>query len=76
MSTVYVLWHVQPLGQEDDEKMIGVYSSEEEAKRAITRLASKPGFIDCPDGFLIDSYEVDRDNWVEGYVIVSDEEAL
>jgi homoserine kinase type II len=58
------------LGNEDDEKLIGVYSSEGEAKEAITRLAKAPGFRECPEGFSIDSYELGKDHWTDGYATV------
>jgi hypothetical protein len=77
---VYVLHHVHLLGDEDEVKLIGVYSTEERARAAAGRLASQPGFSDYPklldldddprEGFEIAEYEVDRDHWTEGYVTV------
>ena len=71
MDAVFLLWHVQKFENgEDDEKLIGVYRSEDAAKDAIQRVAGKPGFVDQPNGFEICSYELDRDNWTEGYKMV------
>jgi hypothetical protein len=75
METVFVLSHIHPLESEKDEKLIGVYRSEEAAKKAIVRAGKLPGFADCPEGFVIDAYELDQDNWTEGYVTLSDKDA-
>jgi homoserine kinase type II len=66
----YLLWFVQerPAGEEDTELLIGVYSSEQEAKFAIQRLKDQPGFVDFMEGFQICPYELDRDHWTEGFV--------
>jgi hypothetical protein len=34
MTKVFILWHVQALPDGDDEKLIGVYTSEEQANLA------------------------------------------
>ena len=68
MNTVFLLWHIHVLNGEDDEKLIGVYSSELEAKNAIARVADQPGFRDTPDGFEICGYELNTDHWREGFV--------
>ena len=65
---VYVLQHVHTLDDgSEDVKFIGVYSSHEKAQAAITRLSQVPGFSDAPAGFHVDEYQVDKDQWVEGY---------
>jgi hypothetical protein len=72
MASVFVLQHVH--SQDDgaeDVKFIGVYSSHEKAQEAVTRLARLPGFADDPDGFHIDEYRVDQDQWAEGFVTVT-----
>jgi len=61
--------HVQDDGEED-VKFIGVYSSRETAQAAVERLKLKPGFCDAPDGFSIDPYTLDDDNWTSGYVTI------
>lgn len=52
---------------EEDVKLIGLYSSEANARRAIRRLRNKPGFRDRPRGFRLDTMAVDRDHWVNGF---------
>jgi homoserine kinase type II len=67
MERVYVLQHENP--ETNDTKLIGVYSSERLAEAAIKRLNAQPGFRDFPDGFAIDAYDLDADNWTEGFGI-------
>ncbi len=66
---VFVLQHVHELSPDnEDVKLIGVYSTEDQAKHAIARLVGTPGFCEAPDGFHIDGYELDEDHWTEGYM--------
>jgi hypothetical protein len=67
---VFILWHVHELESGDDEKLIGVHQTEDDAKAVIDRLRSQPGFKDTPEGFQIDRYEINKDHWTEGYVVV------
>jgi hypothetical protein len=68
LTKAYVLQHVHSFEDgTEDVKFIGVYSSRENAQAAITRLGQAPGFSDAPAGFHIDEYQVDNDQWVEGY---------
>jgi len=72
---VYVLWHVHTLeddnGEHDDEKLIGIYSTKENAETAIEEHKDLEGFRDCPpECFEIDEYEVDRSAWTEGFTTV------
>jgi hypothetical protein len=49
---VFLLWHVHEfVDGEEDDKLIGVYSTEDKAKEAQRRLASQPGFRELPNGF-------------------------
>jgi hypothetical protein len=68
---VYLLWHVHELAAgQDDEKLIGVYSSKDEANEALKRAKHLPGFCELPDGFVIAPYTLDEDYWLEGYCTV------
>lgn len=68
---VFVVQHVHPLDvNEEDVKFIGVYSSEANAINGIAELKSLPGFRDCPEGFHIDQYVVDENNWTSGYATI------
>jgi hypothetical protein len=70
---VYLLWHVNHIEPDnDDEKLIGVYSSRASALRAKKRTAKLPGFRNTPRGFQISPYEIDKDHWdwEEGFITV------
>ncbi|HKD77026.1 MAG TPA: hypothetical protein VKB76_16085 [Ktedonobacterales bacterium] len=69
--TVYVLQHSHELDGCDEAKMIGVYSSPEQAQAAVERLRQQPGFAEYPDDFSIDGYLLDEDNWTQGFVTVT-----
>lgn len=70
-NIVHLLWFVREMaaGREDIEILIGVYLSETEARSAIPRLKAQPGFVDFPQGFQVHAYQLNRDHWIEGFVI-------
>lgn len=68
---VWLLWHTHNVGDEDDEKLIGVYSSPQRAAEAQRRTSLLPGFRDALDGFGIDAYIVDEDRWTEGFATIA-----
>lgn len=71
MTSVFVLQHVHSReDSSEDVKFIGVYSSREAAKAAVRRLGRLPGFADALDGFHVDEYHLDHDQWAEGYAVV------
>ncbi len=74
MNSVFIVWHTHEVGGESDEKLIGVYSTHEDAKAAISRLSDKPGFRNALDAFEVSEYVLGEDHWTEGYV--SQAEAL
>jgi len=75
MRQVYLLWHTHELGDgETSDKLLGVYSTEEEATNRIASARMLPGFKDAPDGFEVSPYEVDHDEWTEGYVTMNENE--
>jgi hypothetical protein len=79
MTRVFFLEHLHVLGEdEEDVKALGIYSTREAALAAVERFRKLPGFSDTPqmadhskpgpaEGFNIDEYELDQDNWSEGY---------
>ncbi len=67
MRSVFILWHIHEFGGESDEKLIGVYETQDDAESAIARLSEKPGFKDTSHGFEICEYELGKDHWIEGY---------
>jgi hypothetical protein len=71
-ESVFLLWHVrEPVGNEED-LLIGVYSTAADAMCAIERLGSKAGFVDAPEGFRINRYELNRDHWADGYDVATE----
>lgn len=73
MTSFFVLQHVHEMADgTDDVKLIGVYSSRQKAREAATRLRRVPGFSEAQDGFHIDEYRLDEDQWAEGYATVTD----
>jgi homoserine kinase type II len=66
MGRGFLLRHERP--DTEDVKVIGIYSSDVQARAAIERLRQQPGFCDYPDGFCIDAYELDKDHWTEGFL--------
>lgn len=83
LTIVYVLQHVHTHDDGgEDAKLIGVYSSRDSARAAIARLSKAPGFSGAPllvdplkddrtDGFHIDEYQLDKDQWAEGFATVA-----
>ena len=68
-TSVYLLLHsYEEESGAENEKLIGVYSSEERAKEALEQVRRQPGFRDHLDGFEIDEYVLDRTGWREGFV--------
>jgi hypothetical protein len=67
--TVYLLSHVRADDEDQDMKVCGIYSSNQEARSAIRRLAVEPGFKDHQNGFYISEYEINKDHWTEGFGI-------
>ena len=69
MDAVYLLWHThESKGQEPDEKLLGVYSTEEKAARRIEAAKQLPGFREASAGFEVARYVIDRDEWTEGFL--------
>ena len=71
MSTanVYIVHHVRKTSEEEDIKLIGVYSTASRAQGAVDRLRSAEGFKSHPDGFTVSPYVLDQDHWTEGFLI-------
>lgn len=69
MEKVYLLYHIRDEDTDDEDvKLIGIYSSYELAEKAQNRVKDKPGFVDFPDGFSIEDGPLDCDGWVDGFV--------
>ena len=71
-NTVFVLEHA--LYKDDDKnndvedyKLIGVFTTEQQAQTAMSQLKMQPGFKDYPNGFHIDAYPLGQINWSQGF---------
>ena len=68
MEEVYILQHSYDIGNFEEIKIIGIYSTLEKAEETINRYKNKKGFNNYPiDCFSIDKYKLDEDNWIEGF---------
>ncbi|MDQ1236450.1 hypothetical protein QE450_003948 [Paenibacillus sp. SORGH_AS306] len=68
MIKVFLLQHSYEVNGVEHSKIIGIYSSREIAEFTIIKYKKLPGFKDYPYEFFIDEYELDEDNWEEGFV--------
>jgi len=67
VESVFVVQHSYVVGECEEIKFIGVYKSRKDAEETVKRLRTLPGFRDKADGFSIDKYEVNVDQWGEGF---------
>jgi len=67
-TKLYLVWHeIESETEGDRYTFIGVYSTEENAKRAVALLRAKPDFKETPDNFGIYENTVDMIGWPEGF---------
>jgi hypothetical protein len=58
---VFIVSHLQPTDGRWSGRLIGVYSSQATAARAIERLSRDPQFREYARGFQVDAMELDED---------------
>jgi hypothetical protein len=76
MDEVFLLWHVHECSDgSDDETLIGVYLTQDDARAAIERVGKQPRFAGYPQGFQICPHRLNRDSWSEGSVSLPEVEA-
>lgn len=69
MNKVFLLQHSYEVGEFDETKLIGIYSSKEKAESTVERFKHLSGFKDYPhECFYIDEIEIDKDHWTEGFI--------
>ena len=66
LSKVFLLYHSYG-GNEENTKIIGVFSSRENADFKTSELSFRPGFRDHADGFGISEYSLDQSHWNDGF---------
>ncbi|MFJ6088175.1 hypothetical protein ACIQI8_43140 [Streptomyces sp. NPDC092369] len=54
----------------DDVKLLGIYSTLDRVEERVRQARLLPGFREEPKCFHFDAYELDEDNWIEGFVRV------
>lgn len=72
-NAVFFLWYEfeGESYEEDDSKLVGVYSSRGAALAALDRLKDKPGFREADNNCLqIEEYELGLIHWEDGYCSV------
>jgi hypothetical protein len=68
---VWLLWHGDDIDDHTpDVTLLGVYSSLERAESRRSAATALPGYLDYPGAFEISRYEIDHDEWVDGFVEV------
>jgi homoserine kinase type II len=67
MKSVFLLQHTYEYDDCEETKIIGIYSSRERAEKVVEKYKELPGFKHYPDCFFIDEYDIDEDNWQEGF---------
>ena len=65
--SVFYLCHEWYDGEYDILSDLGVYSTEELAKKAQSEYMKDPDLVDHPDGFGIDEYTIGERQWTEGF---------
>jgi len=70
-TKVFVLIHAHAIGNSEDVKLIGVYSTEAHATAALDRLRTRPGFEQTPEGFHVQAYDLDKDHWTDGFATMT-----
>lgn len=71
-NTVFALEHARYKDDDrnndvEDYKLIGVFTTEQQAQTAMSQLKMQPGFKDYPNGFHIDAYPLNQVNWSSGF---------
>lgn len=65
---VYLLQHSYELKNGCDEtKVLGIFSTQKEAKEAIEIYQYLPGFRNKKEDFFIDEYEMNKKYWTDGF---------
>ncbi len=51
-------------------RSIGVFTTQEAAEAALAQVRDQAGFKECPEGFEIAEWQLNRVGWLEGYVTI------
>lgn len=67
---LFLLWHSHHLEEEQDLKLIGVFSSYENAQEVERYVGTLSGFRGSKEGFSIDELTLDETHWTTGFETV------
>jgi len=71
MAKVFIISFDRQLPSgEDDERLLGVYSTQEKGEAALARFKAQPEFRDFPDNLELGPFTLDQTHWEEGFVDV------
>ena len=74
MNKVFLLWHThrnERLSGGEDVKLLGTFSTKENAEKAQTEAALLEGFKDNLEDFEISEYDLDKREWREGFATIT-----
>ena len=67
--SVYLLQHVAQEGTDDEDlKILGVFSNRKNGERAIERFKKLLGFKRFPKSFYLERYQLNQVEWAEGFI--------
>jgi hypothetical protein len=65
-----MLWHYyDDENDNEQDRAVGAFSTEENAERARAFVRDKPGFRDHPEGFYIQAATLNETLWEEGFML-------
>lgn len=67
MQQIFLLHHTYGESESETYKLLGAFSSREQAQAAIAHYLNLPGFRDYPDSYEISDYVIGRLHWPEGF---------
>ncbi|WP_405079899.1 hypothetical protein ACI48J_19825 [Paenibacillus chitinolyticus] len=65
MKSVFLLQHSYEINQNESTKII---STRDKAEEVVHKYKELPGFKEYPEDFYIDEYQVDKNEWEEGFL--------
>lgn len=75
MTIIYTVWYeIEADAADIAPKFIGVYSTRENAEKAVAYLSQKRGFKDGPEHFNIYRSPLNLTSWEEGFVREPDDD--
>lgn len=68
LKSVFLVQHSYEIGEFEETKIIGIYSTREKAEIVIEQYKCIQGFKDYPDRFYVSEYKIDKNHWEDGFV--------